>query len=57
MYYNRLECVNLKTGDKFTVWQRVDGDSVVYVDANDKPYKLPKVYEAIVVADELERPE
>ena len=57
MYYNRLDCVNSKTGEKFTVWQRVDGDSVTYVDANDNPVKMPKVYEAVVVEDELERPE
>lgn len=57
MYYNRLECVNPKTGEQFVVWQKVDGYSVTYVDANDKPYKLPRIYEAVVVADELERPE
>lgn len=57
MYYNRLECVNSKTKEMFTVWQRVDGDSVTYVDASDNPVKMPKVYEATVVADELERPE
>lgn len=57
MYYNRLACVDSKTKDLFTAWQRVDGDSLTYVDANDQPFKMPKVYEAVVVADELERPE
>ena len=57
MYYNRLECVNIKTGEKFIVWQRVDGDSVTYVGKEDQPFKMPKVYEAVVVEDELERPE
>ena len=47
----------MKTGEKFIVWQRVDGDSVTYVGKDDKPLKMPKVYEAVVVEDELERPE
>lgn len=50
--------MNMKTGEKFTVWQKIENDTVVaHVDASDKPVKMPKIYEATVVEDELERPE
>jgi hypothetical protein len=57
MYYNRMQGTDTKTAKEFTCWQKVDDGSVSYVDAQDQPFKLPKVYEAEIVEADLERPE
>lgn len=36
-------------GEQSTVWMRVEGDAVSYVDAADQPVELPEVHELAFV--------
>jgi hypothetical protein len=55
MYYNRVKLLNSKTKEESILWQVVENGQVTkYVDRNNSPVKLPKVYEMFIEADELE---
>lgn len=57
MYYNRLNCFNVETKADFTVWQCIENNMLVnYVDTHGNVVQMPKIYEAEVVASELESP-
>jgi hypothetical protein len=61
MYYNRMKCLDVKAQKDFIVWQVVDADEnnsngqvTCYVNSSGQKIKLPKIYEMVVEAEELE---
>jgi len=55
MYYNRVKMINSASKEEFVLWQVIDEGQVTgYVNKENKPVKLPRVYEMVVDADALE---